>query len=207
MQTVGILLLSVGIWVVYCGLYGIPPLETARAIIVDPSNARTLIADARAKANEKYKDLIATAVSYTGTATGNGAANPWAVFPVSDDWDAHIKRGSLGGTDYIMPVGTPVVTPKAGVVTNMPNNGSGGNVTRVKFDDGYTIELMHLSKFLKASGDRVSAFTPVGLSGGAKGAEGAGSSTGPHLHVDILTPTGSKMEFAKYASGGTVSNA
>jgi len=202
MQTVGIILLSIGVWIVYSGLYGISPVETARAIIAKPANASEIIAAARAKANEKYSELLTAAKASPLRLFGNTGLNPWALFPVSSDWEDHLKDKRGAGTDYVMPVGTPLITPKAGIVTNVANNGDGGNTVRVKFnDDGATIVLLHVSRFMKKTGDKVNALEMVALSGGAKGSVGAGSSTGPHLHVHILNASGKRIQFEKYITG------
>lgn len=202
MQPLGIFILAVGIWITYSGLYGIRPWDVAQAIIKDPSNSRNIIAKAKAVANEPYNDLFQSAKNLSRhVGGGTKGVNPFALFPVSDDWKKHLARGSAGGTDYMMPVGTPVVTPKGGVVSNVENNGSAGDTTTVRMDDGYSIVFQHLSKFLAKTGETVKAMQPVALSGGAKGAKGAGSSTGAHLHVHVLTPSGARMEYSKYMAG------
>jgi hypothetical protein len=68
-------------------------------------------------------------------------------------------------------------------------------------DCGYGIQLhdptqqarityCHLSAIATSAGQQVDVGQPIGRSGGEPGAPGAGSSTGPHLHLHIVTPAG-----------------
>ena len=52
------------------------------------------------------------------------------------------------------------------------------------------LRLGHLSEILVNKGDRIPARTPVGRTGGMEGHPGAGSSTGPHLHIEADTVKG-----------------
>jgi murein DD-endopeptidase MepM/ murein hydrolase activator NlpD len=68
-------------------------------------------------------------------------------------------------------------------------------------DCGYGIQLhdptqqarityCHLSTIAVTAGQQVEVGQPLGLSGGEPGTPGAGTSTGPHLHLHIVTPAG-----------------
>lgn len=109
--------------------------------------------------------------------------NPFVNYPISCDWDCHRARGSAGGIDYAVLVGTPIHAPFNGWTT-IRTNSVGGNIVNLRRDDGLQIECMHLSKFVTPSyyheGDI------IGYSGGAKGTWGAGDSTGPHIHVNAI---------------------
>lgn len=201
MQTVGIVLLSVGLWITYCGINGVPPIQTLAAIMRSPGEFRQIIADARTAARTKYAALLNAYGAVSGSVASTVARDPFSNYRVSDNWEAHTRRGSGGGTDYVMPVGTPVPTAFGGVVTNLPNNGSGGHTATIAMPDGYKLVYMHLSKFLATNGATVSPGTIVGLSGGAKGMAGAGSSTGPHLHVHMVDPRGTRVSFIGYLTG------
>jgi len=209
MQPIGIFLLSMGIWQIYCGAKGISALKTAQAIIANPNNSRQIINNAETAANAPYKDILNQALT-AKDATHKVAAqvvggpiglNPYAIFPVTCDFACHRKRGSAGGTDYGMPVGTPVISAFSGTVTHIPNAGAAGNEVKLALSNGYTIVFMHLSKFAGKSGDKVSPGTILGLSGGKAGAPGAGSSTGPHLHVNVITPSGAVADYTEYVKG------
>lgn len=117
--------------------------------------------------------------------------NPFAGYPISDDWAGHRARGSLGGVDFATPVGVPITAPGAGYVSYTYGNGSGGYYITLSLADspGYKMQFLHCSAF--EGGDRnVGAGEVLGYTGGAKGHPGAGSSTGPHVHVHMIDPNG-----------------
>ncbi|GHJ43064.1 hypothetical protein Cs7R123_04060 [Catellatospora sp. TT07R-123] len=119
--------------------------------------------------------------------------NPFTAYPITDTWEGHLARGSLGGIDFGMPVGTRLPACGAGTVQNTPYNGSGGHTVTIYHADGYRSQYLHLSQFLLANGTYVEAGTIVGLSGGAAGAPGSGSSTGPHVHWHMIDPAGNRI--------------
>jgi len=88
------------------------------------------------------------------------------------------------GIDYSLGVGTPIYMVTPGVITRADGrNATGyGNVIYVKHDDGIITRYGHMSQMDVSVGDRVEYGDLIGLTGGAKGAPGAGNSTGPHLH-------------------------
>ncbi|MFI6240927.1 M23 family metallopeptidase [Micromonospora sp. NPDC050795] len=116
--------------------------------------------------------------------------NPFSAYPITDTWEGHLSRGSRGGIDFGMGVGTPLPACGAGTIQNIPNNGAGGHTVTIHHADGYRSQYLHLSQFLLANGASVGAGTIVGRSGGAAGAPGSGSSTGPHLHWHMINPSG-----------------
>lgn len=92
------------------------------------------------------------------------------------------RRTSVGaahshnGTDFAVPVGTPIHAPQA-VVIKAAGNNNGGEGIFVILDAGGTVhKFFHLSKINVRTGDKVTAGEVVGLSGNT------GYSTGPHLH-------------------------
>ena len=124
--------------------------------------------------------------------------DPFATFPVSCDWGCHIARGSAGGTDYGIPVGTAVRAAFDGVLTNRPpvRFPASGNVAILTRADGVAFYHMHLSRFVTPG--RVGEGDIIGYSGGAKGAQGSGSSTGPHVHVNAFDPQGRICDIHDY---------
>lgn len=143
-----------------------------------------------------------------GAAIGAPAAsaddihNPFSGYPITDGWAEHLARGSLGGIDFAMGVGTALPACGSGVVTNIPFNGTGGHTVTIAHPNGYRSQYMHLSQFLLADGTSVSAGDTVGLSGGAAGAPGSGSSTGPHCHWHMINPSGVRINPFDYLGGG-----
>jgi murein DD-endopeptidase MepM/ murein hydrolase activator NlpD len=120
-----------------------------------------------------------------------GMPNPFAAYRVSDDWAAHRARGSLGGTDWATPVGTPIYAPNPGQVVYEAGNGTGGYIITLSLANspGYKMQFLHCSSF--NGGNRVvKEGELLGHTGGAPGAPGAGSSTGAHVHVHLVDPNG-----------------
>ncbi|HEY1175069.1 MAG TPA: peptidoglycan DD-metalloendopeptidase family protein [Phytomonospora sp.] len=128
--------------------------------------------------------------------------NPFSGYPISDGWQAHIDRGSLGGIDYPMGVGTGVPACGSGTVRNIPYNGTGGHTVTIYHSNGYRTQYMHLSAFLIGEGTWVGAGAIVARSGGAAGAPGSGSSTGPHLHWHMIDPNGTRINPLVFLGGG-----
>ena len=120
-----------------------------------------------------------------------GMPNPFSGFPVTDDWAAHRARGSLGGVDFGTPVGTPIVAPNPGFVSYEAGNGSGGYIITLALSNspGYKMQFLHCSAF-EGGNRNVRQGEVIGYTGGKKGAAGAGSSTGPHVHVHLVDPNG-----------------
>lgn len=89
-------------------------------------------------------------------------------------------RPTHKGMDFKTPVGTEVVSPKAGVVTRANWNwGANGNCIEIKHEDGVLAKYLHLSENRVNEGDRVSAGQVIALSGNT------GHSTAPHLHYQL----------------------
>ena len=89
-----------------------------------------------------------------------------------------------------------------GVISTMGSDANGyGNWVEVKHEDGTASRYGHLSQIGVSRGQKVVAGQVVGKSGGKAGAPGAGNSTGPHLHFEILNSSGVKVNPAPYLSG------
>lgn len=128
--------------------------------------------------------------------------NPFAGFPISDGWAEHRARGSLGGVDFATPVGTRITAPAAGHVSYEYGSGSGGYIITLALADspGYKIQFLHCSAF-EGGNRNVSAGELLGYTGGAAGAAGAGSSTGPHVHVHMIDPNGVREDVMPWFGG------
>jgi murein DD-endopeptidase MepM/ murein hydrolase activator NlpD len=86
------------------------------------------------------------------------------------------KAHNHNGTDFAVPIGTPVRSPADGTIRSVGTNG-GHAGTYVTLDAGGTVhKFFHLSKIMVKVGDQVAQGDTIALSGNT------GYSTGPHLH-------------------------
>lgn len=135
-------------------------------------------------------------------------ANTTFLYPVGNVAQARgFIPGVHYGIDFSVPVGTPVHAAGMGTVSYEANEPGGyGNVITLDHAGGFQTRYAHLSQFKVAKGDSVPAGAVIGLSGGAAGAEGAGNSTGPHLHFEIRI-NGSPVDPKPYLAGTATGNA
>jgi len=100
-------------------------------------------------------------------------------------------RPTHKGMDFKAPVGTPVVTPRAGTVvrTNW-NHAYNGNAVEVRWADGTLARFLHLSETSVQPGQSLAAGAVIGQSGNT------GRSTAPHLHYE-LEKAGKTLDPAK----------
>ncbi|WP_225000098.1 peptidoglycan DD-metalloendopeptidase family protein [Cesiribacter sp. SM1] len=91
--------------------------------------------------------------------------------PVQKRWKAHL------GTDYAAPTGTPIYTVGDGVVVEAGRTRGNGNYVKVKHNDTYTTQYLHMSRIAKGmrKGTRVRQGEVIGYVGST------GLATGPHL--------------------------
>lgn len=89
------------------------------------------------------------------------------------------------GCDIPMPVGTPVYPSRSGSVAFAGWKEGYGNVVEVRHKDGSLTRYGHLSKVAVGAGaDVQKSKSMLGRVGST------GMSTGPHLHFEIITPSG-----------------
>ncbi|MCL1844655.1 MAG: M23 family metallopeptidase [Defluviitaleaceae bacterium] len=84
------------------------------------------------------------------------------------------------GIDIAVPVGTPILAPKAGEVTASAFCPGYGNFMRLAHADGYTTFFAHLYRAAATVGEIVPQGARIAYSGNT------GQSTGPHLHFSIF---------------------
>ena len=105
---------------------------------------------------------------------------------------SHDRPGSLHAVDFALPVGTPIVAARGGVVMDSARNfhrsgddlerdGPRANYVRILHDDGSMAVYAHLDyrAVTVSDGQRVRAGQLIGRSGNT------GYSTGPHLHFAV----------------------
>jgi len=100
--------------------------------------------------------------------------NPRRKHPVTGRTSPH------NGTDFAMPIGTPVTAPANGVVERVSNHRAAGRYVVIRHDNGYRTRYLHLSRPLVKQGERVTMGERIALSGNT------GRSTGPHLHYEVI---------------------
>lgn len=110
---------------------------------------------------------------------------------ITSDWGPRTKPGTNEqqfhhGVDYRLAVGTQLFAPFEGRATRQDSPTVYGDMLLIESSDGRAVVYYtHLSKRFVVDGERVLEGELVALSGGAKGAPGAGNSTGPHLHLGV----------------------
>ncbi len=100
--------------------------------------------------------------------------NPRRKHPVTGRISPH------NGTDFAMPIGTPVTAPASGRVEKVANHYAAGRYIVVRHDNGYRTRYLHLSRPLVSQGERIKMGERIALSGNS------GRSTGPHLHYEVI---------------------
>jgi murein DD-endopeptidase MepM/ murein hydrolase activator NlpD len=83
------------------------------------------------------------------------------------------------GVDYRAPSGAPVAAVAPGTVTLAGWAGGGGRTVRIRHNNGYESEYLHLSAIHVRTGARVSQGDVIGRVGAT------GLATGPHLHYGL----------------------
>lgn len=99
--------------------------------------------------------------------------NPRRLHPITRRVSPH------NGTDFPLPIGTPILAPADGVVTRIENHPFAGKYIEIQHFGNYKTRYLHLSRFLVQRGQRVTRGQRIALSGNT------GRSTGPHLHYEL----------------------
>ena len=84
------------------------------------------------------------------------------------------------GVDFAVPSGTPIYASKAGTVIVRDYGTINGNYIKLSHSDGTQTYYLHMNTFSVNQGDYVSQGQQIGTVGST------GSSTGPHLHFQIM---------------------
>ncbi|RYJ41501.1 M23 family metallopeptidase [Flavobacterium beibuense] len=95
--------------------------------------------------------------------------SPKRFHPVQKRWKAH------NGTDYAAPTGTPIMATAHGVVERAGYTSGNGNYVKIKHNNTYSTQYLHMSKILVRTGQRVSQGQIIGKVGST------GLATGPHV--------------------------
>lgn len=95
----------------------------------------------------------------------------------------HPVNGKLklhSGIDLRMPINSPIIASKDGIVIMSSYNGDYGNCVEIDHEDGYKTLYAHLNSMKVSKGDEVKEGEIIGYAGRT------GNSTGVHLHFEII---------------------
>ncbi|PZD70285.1 Murein DD-endopeptidase MepM [Acaryochloris thomasi RCC1774] len=96
------------------------------------------------------------------------------------------------GVDIGTPMGTPLQAAQTGTIVETRVAQFNGLFVKIKACDGWTYSYLHLSEVWLKEGQKVEKGESIAKSGGVGPL--AGSSTGPHLHVSTLNPSGTAVD-------------
>ena len=96
--------------------------------------------------------------------------------------------GQHQGVDSANATGTPIVSIADGVVIDAGPASGFGLWVRVRHDDGTVTVYGHIDTFVVSVGTRVAAGQQIATIGNR------GESTGPHLHLEVITTGGQKVD-------------
>ena len=121
-------------------------------------------------------------------------------YRVSQEFGSGKNNGYNGpkghsGIDLAVPQGSTVFAANGGTVMFSGKDNLGGRVVKIRHPDGVTTWYYHLSQSLVRAGQKVSKGQVIGKSGGQPGTDGAGMSTGAHLHFEYHRPGGKGLEY------------
>lgn len=91
------------------------------------------------------------------------------------------------GLDIAAPIGTPIHVPLAGTVIDSGPASGFGLWVRVRHADGTVTTYGHINRSLVSVGQQVAKGEQIAEVGNR------GQSTGPHLHIEVTTPGGTKV--------------
>lgn len=169
--------------------------QIAEAAKTKAADAREKSLESTSKATEKKGSSLVKGSATTSSSTPAKTATPAAVssgkscLPVTGGYSVAARFGQVGswaryhtGFDFAAPVGTPLHAPSAGVVTNAgsgPASGWAGNYVAIRYPDGTSSLMAHMSTVSVSVGQSVSACQLVGAIGMT------GRTFGPHVHFEI----------------------
>ena len=110
---------------------------------------------------------------FSGTYRISSGYHPGRRHPVTGRVAPHL------GTDFAMPVGTPIMAPADGKVTQVDSHPHAGRYLVIEHGQGYTTRYLHLQKALVRPGQTVERGQRIALSGNS------GRTTSAHLHYEL----------------------
>ena len=117
---------------------------------------------------EMRRPFLMAPVKYSRISSGYSGRR---FHPVQKRWKAHL------GTDYAAPKGTPIMATANGTVIAASYTGGNGNYVKIKHDETYTTQYLHMTGF--ANGIKKGVYVEQGQTIGYVGSTGL--ATGPHV--------------------------
>ena len=91
------------------------------------------------------------------------------------------------GIDIGVSSGTEIKSPSSGEVMHARFGSKNcGGIIWIKHADGFETKYCHCKEINVSPGETIKKGQIIGLTGGGKGDKGAGNSTGPHLHFEVI---------------------
>lgn len=171
--------------------------QIAQAARVKAAAAREKSLESASKSTEKQGSVLVegknagstTAAAGTTTTAPAATSAGKSCMPVTGHYSIAARFGQVGiwaryhtGFDFSAPVGTPLHAPANGVVTNAgsgPASGWAGNYVAIRYPDGTSSLMAHMSTVSVSVGQNVTACQVVGAIGMT------GRTFGPHVHFEI----------------------
>ena len=98
------------------------------------------------------------------------------------------------GLDISTPQGSEVRAQADGVVNKVWISPAGGLQLRIDYKNGLSVGYAHLSAVDVGINQKVSTGQLIALTGGTPGTQGAGLSTGAHLHYTVKNKNGNYID-------------
>lgn len=163
------------------------PVVADAAELVKAADMQQKAAEASARAAEAAtKAAAAPAASAPAAAGPIGSAIQMITGRITSGFGGR-WGGVHQGLDIAAPIGTPIKAPLAGTVIDSGPASGFGLWVRVRHTDGTITVYGHINRSLVRKGQQVSAGQTIAEVGNR------GQSTGPHLHVEVITPGGTKI--------------
>ena len=166
--------------------------DSERQALQDAADARLLQA-AEAQAAERNAELKSLGKAAEARAS-EIAKNKWHL--PTTGYHLTARFGMAGGLwasnhtglDFAAPTGTPIVAVANGVITETGYDGSYGNKTVERLQDGTEIWYAHQSAIGVQVGENVTGGQAIGQIGST------GNTTGPHLHLEVRPGGGDPVD-------------
>lgn len=173
-----------------------PRLPDARAVVLSEETHDFVAIDALTKAAtiaDRITALDAELTAARAEGAPSAAASRGRIFAAPTTGVLTSAAGPRWGAthyglDIANRVGTPVFAVTDGVVVESGPASGFGLWVRIRHADGSTSVYGHLDRSLVREGQRIRAGDRVALMGNR------GQSTGPHLHLEIWSSSGQKLD-------------